>query len=85
MAEPTPPPITAQEALAQEQAALRVAPGEATALCLSGGGIRSAAFCLGVVQGLARLGVLKQFNYLSTVSGGGYIGGYLSARLRALD
>ena len=85
MAEPTPPPITAQKALAQEQAALQLPPGEATALCLSGGGIRSAAFCLGVVQGLARMGVLKQFHYLSTVSGGGYIGGYLSARLRALD
>ena len=85
MAEPTPPPITAQDALAQEQAALHLPPGEATALCLSGGGIRSAAFCLGVVQGLARMGVLKQFHYLSTVSGGGYIGGYLSARLRALD
>jgi hypothetical protein len=85
MAEPTPPPITAQKALAQEQAALQLPPGEAAALCLSGGGIRSAAFCLGVVQGLARLGVLKQFHYLSTVSGGGYVGGYLAARLRAFD
>lgn len=85
MAEPTQPPITAQDALAQEQAALNLPPEGAAALCLSGGGIRSAAFCLGVVQGLARLGVLKQFHYLSTVSGGGYIGGYLAARLRALD
>lgn len=49
------------------------------ALCLSGGGIRSASFALGVVQGLARLGVLKRFHYLSTVSGGGYLGGWLSA------
>jgi hypothetical protein len=78
-------PITAQKALEQEQDALGLQPGEAAALCLSGGGIRSAAFCLGVVQGLARMGVLKQFNYLSTVSGGGYIGGYLAARLRALE
>jgi len=50
-----------------------------TALCLSGGGIRSAAFCLGVLQGLSQLGVLHTFHYLSTVSGGGYIGCWLTA------
>jgi len=50
-----------------------------TALCLSGGGIRSASFCLGAVQGLARLGILGKFNYLSTVSGGGYLGSMISA------
>ncbi len=50
-----------------------------SALCLSGGGIRSATFNLGVIQGLARLGLLDQFDYLSTVSGGGYIGGWLKA------
>lgn len=49
------------------------------ALCLSGGGIRSATFALGVVQGLARHGVLPQFRYLSSVSGGGYLGSWLSA------
>jgi len=52
-----------------------------TALCLSGGGIRSGTFALGVLQGLAHLGVLGKFDYLSTVSGGGYIGGWLSALL----
>jgi hypothetical protein len=50
-----------------------------SALCLSGGGVRSAAFNLGVLQGLARLGLLGRFHYLSTVSGGGYIGCWLSA------
>jgi Patatin-like phospholipase len=50
-----------------------------TALCLSGGGIRSAAFALGLMQGLANRGLLKQFDYLSTVSGGGYIGAWLTA------
>jgi Patatin-like phospholipase len=50
-----------------------------TALCLSGGGVRSAAFNLGVLQGLARLELLDCFHYLSTVSGGGYIGCWLSA------
>jgi len=52
------------------------------ALCLSGGGIRSATFSLGVIQGLARAGWLPYFHYLSTVSGGGYIGGWLSAWIR---
>lgn len=49
------------------------------ALCLSGGGIRSATFNLGILQGLARHGLLEKFDYLSTVSGGGYAGGWLSA------
>ena len=54
------------------------------ALCLSGGGIRSASFALGVVQSLAQHGLLTQFHYLSTVSGGGYIGSWLQAwRLHA--
>ena len=48
-----------------------------SALCLSGGGIRSATFNLGVLQRLAGLRVLGCFDYLSTVSGGGYIGGWL--------
>ena len=47
-------------------------------LALSGGGIRSATFCLGVLQGLASHDLLKKFDYLSTVSGGGYLGGSLS-------
>lgn len=49
------------------------------ALCLSGGGIRSATFNLGMLQGLARTGVLREIDYLSTVSGGGYIGSWLSS------
>ena len=53
----------------------------ATALAFSGGGIRSATFCLGITQVLARRGLLKEFDYLSTVSGGGYFGSFLSAYL----
>jgi len=49
------------------------------AMCFSGGGIRSATFNLGVIQALAKLGLLDQFHYLSTVSGGGYIGAWLTA------
>ena len=52
------------------------------ALCLSGGGIRSAAFCLGVLQALAKKRMLGQFDYLSTVSGGGFIGGWLQVLIR---
>jgi patatin-like phospholipase len=47
-------------------------------LALSGGGIRSATFCLGVVQTLAARKLLPQFDYLSTVSGGGYLGAFMS-------
>jgi hypothetical protein len=53
-----------------------------SALCISGGGIRSATFGLGVLQGLARCGLLNKFHYLSTVSGGGYIGSWLSAWIK---
>jgi hypothetical protein len=49
------------------------------ALCISGGGIRSATFNLGVMQALAKLGLLDKFDYLSSVSGGGYIAGWLRA------
>ena len=48
-------------------------------LALSGGGIRSATFCLGVLQHMARSKLLRAVDYLSTVSGGGYIGGFLGA------
>jgi hypothetical protein len=51
-------------------------------LALSGGGIRSATFCLGVIQALASARKLGSFDYLSTVSGGGYIGSWLSAWIR---
>ncbi len=53
-----------------------------TGLALSGGGIRSATFCLGVIQALASADLLSQFDYLSTVSGGGYIGGWLTAWIK---
>ena len=48
-------------------------------LAFSGGGIRSATFNLGVLQALACSRLLRAFDYLSTVSGGGYIGGWLMA------
>jgi hypothetical protein len=48
----------------------------------SGGGIRSATFNLGVIQSLASNKILKKIDYLSTVSGGGYIGAWLVAWIK---
>jgi predicted acylesterase/phospholipase RssA len=48
-------------------------------LAFSGGGIRSATFNLGVLQALAEARLLRSFDYVSTVSGGGYIGSWLMA------
>lgn len=56
-------------------------PDNLMGLALSGGGIRSATFCLGAAQALSDQGVLAGFDYLSTVSGGGYFGGWWSAWL----
>ena len=53
----------------------------AVGLSLSGGGVRSASFCLGVLQALDCTSALKRVDYLSTVSGGGYIGSTLSAAM----
>jgi hypothetical protein len=68
---------------------------KSSAVCLSGGGVRSATFSLGVLEGLARVSLapplpapagsmddnplLPSMDYLSTVSGGGYIGSWLMA------
>ncbi|MBV8436313.1 MAG: patatin-like phospholipase family protein [Silvibacterium sp.] len=46
-------------------------------ICISGGGIRSATFALGVLQGLVEKTLLSRADYISTVSGGGYIGAWL--------
>jgi hypothetical protein len=54
---------------------------DAVGLALSGGGIRSATFCLGVVQVLVARGLMKDFDYLSTVSGGGYTGSFITSRI----
>ncbi len=51
-------------------------------LAFSGGGIRSATFNLGVLQALAKAGILSKIDYLSTVSGGGYIGSWLITWLK---
>ena len=52
-------------------------------LCLSGGGIRSAAVNLGLMQVLDELNFLPMVDYLSTVSGGGYLGTGVSTFMRS--
>lgn len=77
---------TGQDELQRREAVYEAAHGLGlSALCLSGGGIRSASLSLGMIQGLAETGLLKNFDYLSTVSGGGYIGSWLSAWLHRED
>ncbi|MEM7377361.1 MAG: hypothetical protein AAF460_07635, partial [Pseudomonadota bacterium] len=48
----------------------------------SGGGIRSATVNLGITQALHHHGVFDHIDYMSTVSGGGYLGSSLSALMR---
>jgi hypothetical protein len=67
-----------EDLLKQEKAAIGARTNRAgrtqwTGIALSGGGIRSAIFCLGAVQALAKHNVLGNFDYISSVSGGGYV------------
>ncbi len=57
-------------------------PANAVGLALSGGGIRSATFCLGIIQALAKMNRLRSVDYLSTASGGGYAGAFLGTMLQ---
>jgi hypothetical protein len=91
-----PAPPTIDEVLRKEFAQvaisrkLRLSPEESgippeescIGLAFSGGGIRSATFNLGILQALAKSQLLHKFDYLSTVSGGGYIGGWLMAWMK---
>src|SRR5262245_52741226 len=77
--DPAPPPNPDETSRLRALFARAHADKGLSALCISGGGIRSATFALGALQELGRRGLLPQFDYLSTVSGGGYIGGWLTA------
>src|SRR5713101_2592718 len=70
---------TARESRLGKKAERPPAGASLIGLAFSGGGIRSATFNLGVLQALARRELLRKLDYLSTVSGGGYIGGWLMA------
>jgi hypothetical protein len=99
----TPPESADENLVKQRREALQLhTDPDRVALALSGGGIRSATFSLGVVQALAeapsgcapvdsfKSSLLSRIDYLSTVSGGGYLGGFLCSlflpgRLRAAE
>src|SRR5690242_14508514 len=76
-------PVSWSHVQSEEQRIINGQRGSAAAgwvgLAFSGGGIRSATFNLGVLQALAKLKLLTRLDYLSTVSGGGYIGGWFQA------
>ena len=88
-----PPELDAAAELEKQR---RGQPLDVLGLALSGGGVRSAAFCLGVLQALdvslrKRTGdntapsPLLRVDYLSTVSGGGYIGTSMTAAMSVND
>jgi hypothetical protein len=54
-------------------------PTPTVGVALSGGGIRSATFCLGLFQAMAKQHLVRKIDYLSTVSGGGYFGSFLGS------
>ena len=58
---------------------------DAVGLGFSGGGMRSATFNLGLLQAMDHYGLLKHVDYLSTVSGGGYIGSSLTWFISSLN
>lgn len=57
-------------------------PKNLVGLSLSGGGIRSALYNDGFLQGLSHRGFLRFVDYLASVSGGGYIAGHLISQAR---
>lgn len=71
-----------RRALGRAEGPWREAP---TALCLSGGGIRSASFAIGFLQAFAERRLVRQFDYLSGVSGGGYAVAWWSALTRRVQ
>ena len=83
------PSVDFEAVLERERETILARPGrggedvELFGVALSGGGIRSASFCLGALQALDQYGLIRRMDYLSTVSGGGYIGASMVAAMSA--
>ena len=75
-------PTLGPKALPKEELKL---PPNTVGLALSGGGIRSATFSLGVLQNMAKHRLLSHVDFLSTVSGGGFTGGFWCGWLNRLQ
>lgn len=76
MAEPRDRPTRRTAAVPESQSFAAAGRPGTTGICLSGGGIRAAAYGLGALQALQENGILtgpKRADYLSAVSGGSYI------------
>ena len=71
-----------RERIDRLRAARGTGPRPIVGLALSGGGIRSASFGLGVLQTLAACGLSRSLDYVSTVSGGSYAGTALTWLMR---
>ena len=67
----------AQGASAEVEGRSSGLPPDTLGVALSGGGVHAAAFCLGLIQAMARADWLRHVDFLSTASGGGYIGAFL--------
>jgi hypothetical protein len=78
------PPLPAEGAADERSAYAPAHRFKALGVTCSGGGIRSATLNLGILQGLSAAGVLPSVDYLSTVSGGGYIGSWLHGLIQRL-
>lgn len=76
------PEFNSHQVIAGERKYLNIEPGQETrAIAVSGGGIRSASFGMGVLQALVANKQLSKMDYMSTVSGGGYLGSALTYAL----
>ncbi len=82
VADPPPGPTAGDADSRLTRARLRALDEHLAGISFSGGGIRSGTFAVGLLQGLSALGLLRRFDYLSTVSGGGYAGGWLASWLK---
>jgi hypothetical protein len=67
-----------KEKITAEKKKLEIDSEKLSGFAISGGGIRSASFGLGVMQALVANDQLYKMDYMSTVSGGGYIGSALT-------
>ncbi|KAG8457735.1 hypothetical protein KFE25_013241 [Diacronema lutheri] len=80
--------LRAEIAFVAERAALlgaaAGAPRDAIAVCVSGGGIRSAAVACGLLWRLSVVGALRRVEHISCVSGGGFVGAAYVSQIVAM-
>lgn len=73
---------TIEEIVVRETEYIKKSPGESIGLAMSGGGVRSASFNIGVMGGLADSGLLDEVDYISSVSGGSYAAYWYYTKLK---